>query len=227
MKLLIVSDIHSNWPALRAIDEDADRVICLGDLVDYGPQPSECVLAVMERGWPVIKGNHDAAVAEGYKCGNYRGVPMHVRDLNRDRLGQDEMQYLSSLPLTNVFGFAGARFCAVHASLSDPLSRYLFPFTSQEVWQAELALADADFVLMGHTHWPWIRKFEEKTVVNPGSIGQPRDGDPRASYAIWEDGRVEIRRVEYPIEETVKALEQTGLDGPTVKLLAEILRRGG
>lgn len=227
MRLLIVSDIHSNWPALRAIDEPADMVMCLGDLVDYGPQPVECVRAIMERGWPVIKGNHDAAVAEGYRCGNYRHVGMDVREFNRDRLGVPEIEYLSNLPLSNTFEFAGARFHAVHASLSDPLSRYLFPFVDEKVWKAELALAEADFVLMGHTHWPWIHQFGTKTVINPGSVGQPRDGDPRASYAIWEDGAARIVKVEYPVEETIEALQETGLDEATVGVVAEILRRGG
>jgi predicted phosphodiesterase len=166
-------------------------------------------------------------VAEGYQCGNYRRVSMHVRESNRRRLGSEEVEYLSSLPLTRTFEFAGARFQAVHASLSDPLSGYLFPFADQDVWEAELALADCDFVLMGHTHWPWSHRFGGKTVMNPGSVGQPRDADPRASYAIWEDGRIRIERVQYPIEETVKELEAAGLDEQTVNLLSGILRRGG
>jgi predicted phosphodiesterase len=80
---------------------------------------------------------------------------------------------------------------------------------------------------MGHTHWPWIHQFGTKTVINPGSVGQPRDGDPRASYAIWEDGAARIVKVEYPVEETIEALQETGLDEATVGVVAEILRRGG
>jgi putative phosphoesterase len=227
VKLLIISDVHANLAALRALPEQADMTVFLGDAVDYGPLPAECVEILIQRADIMIEGNHDAAVAEGYQCGFYRGVPDEIRNLNRQMLSQEALSFLAALPPTHRFEFGGARFLAVHASVSDPLSGYLFPFLSDAVWHQQVALAQTDFLLLGHTHWPMVRRFGDVTVVNPGSIGQPRDGDPRSSYAVWQDGEVGFKRYEYPVEETVQALQRADLHPETINLLCAILRNGG
>jgi len=227
VKLLIVSDVHANPAALRALSEQADMTVFLGDAVDYGPLPAECVEMIRQQADIIIKGNHDAAVAEGYQCGFYRGLSDEIRDLNRQMLSQEALSFLAALAAAQRFEFGGARFLAVHASVSDPLSGYLFPFLSDAVWQQQIALAQTDFLLLGHTHWPMVRRFGDVTVVNPGSIGQPRDADPRSSYAVWQDGEVSLKRYEYPVQETVQALQQAGLRPETTNLLCAILRNGG
>jgi putative phosphoesterase len=226
-KLLIISDVHSNPAALSRLAEGADTTVFLGDVVDYGPLPAECVEMIKQRAHILVKGNHDAAVAEGYHCGFYQGVPEEIRDLNRQRLSEEALSFLAGLPVRQQFEFGGARFLALHASVWDPLSGYMFPFTDSWLWRRQVALVDADFLLLGHTHWPMTRQFGKVTVINPGSVGQPRDGDPRGSYAVWQDGAVTIKRFEYPVEKTVEALQSTGLHPETVGLLCEILRNGG
>jgi len=226
-KLLIISDVHSNPAALSRAAEEADATAFLGDFVDYGPLPEECIELVRRRAAIMVKGNHDAAVSEGYRCGFYRGVPQEIRELNRRKLSPESLSFLAGLPESRRFEFGGANFLAVHASVSDPLSGYLFPFTDDAVWRRELARVKADFLLLGHTHWPMMRRFGKVTVVNPGSVGQPRDGDPRGSYAVWHDGEVSLKRFDYPVEETIAALQSTDLGGQTISLLCAILRNGG
>ncbi|MBM4048957.1 MAG: YfcE family phosphodiesterase, partial [Planctomycetes bacterium] len=126
---------------------------------------------------------------------------------------------------TDRFELDGMRFLAVHATPSDPLFCYLA--ADEKLWAHEVASVQADFILVGHTHRPFVLKCGQKSVVNPGSVGQPRDGDPRTSYAVIRDGRVELRRVEYPVESTVQALEATALARPVVAQLAQVLRTGG
>jgi predicted phosphodiesterase len=113
----------------------------------------------------------------------------------------------------------------VHATPADPLHPYLFPEASEH-WSTELSLTDAEWLLVGHTHLPFALQFGAKTVVNPGSVGQPRDGIPQASYAVWEDGDVSLVRRKYDIAEVVRQLETTDLSAGARARLATVLRTG-
>jgi len=117
---------------------------------------------------------------------------------------------------------------ACHAVPSDPLYTYLPETASVPLWESELnGIGYPDFLFIGHTHKPTKTRFRRTLVVNPGSVGQPKDGDPRAAYAIWKDGEVTLCRAAYDVEETIRAYRSTRLDPQMVDALAEVLRTGG
>jgi putative phosphoesterase len=232
MKIAVLSDLHANLPALRAVIDDAgpvDALFCLGDLVDYGPQPKEVIREIRARATKTIRGNHDQALGFGVECGcaqAFLDLSVGTRAYHKTLLDQDDIGYLRSLPLSESTEAAGCTFFLCHASPQGDLYRYLRPSTSEDVWQSEVAGINADLILTGHTHLPMIKRVGKITVVNPGSVGQPRDGDPRASYALWVDGEITLRRVAYPVEETIGALERSPLEQGMVERLGQILRRG-
>ena len=229
MKMLIVSDIHANWMALQAITESADIVVCLGDLVDYGPCPAECIAWAREHADQIVRGNHDHAVgfdADPQCSAAYREMALATKDLHRRILGESDKAYLRDNPLELSFEFGGARFYAVHASPLDPLHRYLPNPLMEDNLSEEIKKVDADVILMGHTHLPSVIHVLGKTVINPGSVGQPKQGDPRSSFAVWEDGEARLMKAEYPVEETIRQLEALSLDRVIITRLSEILRTG-
>jgi putative phosphoesterase len=230
MKLLVVSDIHANWPALRAIREPADAVVCLGDIVLYGPSPRECLAWVRERAVHVVRGNHDTALADGTAPGAAvfkRALALATLERHRHLVAEEEVAWLRILPTELSFRCDDYRLYAVHASPTDHLFSYrLTPDLDAEELKKEVAEVRADIVLLGHTHLPMSRGAWTKVVLNPGSVGQPLDGDPRASYAVIEDGMAEIRRVEYDIEETAAGIRGMGLTGEMADALIDILQTG-
>jgi len=229
MRILIVSDIHANFEALSRIPEGWDHVLCLGDLVDYGPDPVPCVAWVRERATVAIRGNHDQAVASRVDC---RCAPVmqeasqRTRELMWQLLGPDDLGYLSARPLTADLELDGVRFHMVHATPSDPLYRYLRP-SDEARWKAEVEALKADILLVGHTHLPMLLQVGEKIVLNPGSVGLPSDGDPRAAFAVIEDGVPRLERVEYDVEATVGRLDRKTLPATVVDKLSRLLRTGG
>jgi putative phosphoesterase len=232
MKALVISDIHANWPALEAVDaaeRDADIVLCLGDLVDYGPFPHEVIAWVRAHATHAIRGNHDHAVAlrEDCRCSpSFRDASETTRELMWQMLTPEESAYLASLPLRAETHIDGMRVAMVHAAPRDPLFRYVSASAGREGWVEEAQGVDADILLTGHTHLPIAIQTNGLLVVNPGSVGQPKDGDPRAAYAVIEDGRVEHRRVAYDVERTVAALEHMTLPREVIAQLVRVLRTG-
>jgi putative phosphoesterase len=230
MRLLIVSDIHANRASLERLRERAEGVVFLGDAVDYGPCPAECVSWVRSRADFAVRGNHDHAVANhaDSRCSPaYREMAEATWELHWRILGPEDKAFLQKLPVEAYFEFGGAHFYAVHAAPSDPLFKYLPRDLSDAELAEEIAHIEADVILMGHTHLPFVRRVDGKLVVNPGSLGQPKDGDPRAAYAMWEDGDVTLHRFTYPVEETIQQLRSQSLPRPIVDSLARILRTGG
>jgi len=230
MKLLVVSDIHGNWPALQAIREEADAVVCLGDMVSYGPFPRECVAWVREHAAYVVRGNHDTALA-------YRmdpGAAAFKRELaratlahHRRSLSRDDVRWLRGLPTEVRFRFDDYSFHAIHASPKDHLFSYrLTPDLDDDELKKEVEGVRADVLLVGHTHLPMSRGAWTTVILNPGSVGQPLDGNPRASYAVIKDGVAEIRRVPYNIEATVAGIREMGLDEDVASALITILLAG-
>jgi putative phosphoesterase len=235
MKVLIFSDIHANWAALRAVlaaEPKADKILCLGDLVAYGPHPAECVhWATQHAGsaW-ILQGNHDRGLAknEDPRCSPpYRHLATVTHKFSRRVLGEKMLAFLGNLaPLLSV-QIEGAKCVACHAAPSDPLYRYLRA-NSIEQLEHELEIAGRpDFLFFGHTHWPMNRRLGKALVVNPGSVGQPKDGHGCAAYAIWQDGQVAQRLVPYDVGETIQALADTPLDSTDVAALSHVLRTGG
>jgi putative phosphoesterase len=227
-RVLVISDIHANFEALRRVPDRFDRILCLGDIVDYGPDPVSCIQWLRDRDVVVVRGNHDDALARGVDC---RCNPwMHeassvTRALMAKLLGPADRQYLGTLPVQEDVTIDGVRIHLVHATPSDPLYSYVPP-DDEERWAREAERAEADVLLVGHTHLPMSLRVGGGYVVNPGSVGQPRDGDPRASFAIIEDGQPRLERVAYDIDASVSALEAQSLPDSVFRQLASLLRTG-
>lgn len=227
MRILVVSDIHANWPALAAIDEPHDICLCLGDLVDYGPDPGACVRWAMEHATHAVRGNHDHGVAQGVPVlgeTGYRYLTRVTRPTVWESLGPDERKYLIQLPLTARFTVRGKRFLLVHGTPRDPLDEYVM--RDEEKWARRVKDAEADIVCVGHTHMQFYLRAGSTVVVNPGSVGNPRDGDPRAAYAIIEGNKVELKRVTYPVEETIARIDASPLPDRAKEMFRECLRTG-
>ncbi len=227
MRILVLSDIHANWSALAAIDEPHDVCICLGDLVDYGPDPAQCVRWAMENAQYAIRGNHDHGVAQGIPVtgeNGYRYLTKVTRPMMWDALGAEERRYLLQLPLTQRLTLGGRRFLLVHATPRDPLDEYIMK--DPPTWAKRIAKVEADVVCVGHTHMQFNIAIDGVMVINPGSVGQPRDGDPRAAYAVIENNKIELKRVAYPVEETVARIEASSVPEKAKQLLVHSLRCG-
>ena len=227
MRILVVSDIHANWAALQAIAEPFDVCLCLGDLVDYGPDPGPCVRWAMTNATFAIRGNHDHGVAQGIPVTGetgYRYLTRASRPSMWEALGPEERRYLLQLPVTQRFTLAGKRFLLVHATPRDPLDEYLLKDSS--TWAKRLQNVDADIVCVGHTHMQFKLEVNGVLVLNPGSVGLPRDGDPRAGFAMIEDNKIELRRISYPIEETVTRVEAMPWPRRAKEIMAYALRIG-
>src|SRR5262249_36746619 len=174
-----------------------------------------------------VRGNHDHGVAQDIRISarnGYKYLSGVTRALTRERIGGDDRRFLSHLPVTRLLTVDDTRFFLVHATPPAPLDQYACP--DPEFGTRRLADVEADVVCVGHTHQPYVLEVGDKLVINPGSVGQPRDGDPRAAYAVIENNHVELKRIEYPIEDTVRGILDSSLPEDAKEHLAEILRNG-
>ncbi len=228
MRLLIISDIHGNKEALDAVmNMPHDDVICLGDLVDYGPSPGKCIDVLVEKKIPTIMGNHDNAVAFRMDCGcgyTYKHLSQSTREYTWNVLDDAHLEFLRKLPMDIRRKENGKKLYFTHAS---PISfyDYIKPDTPEETIKELIKGVSADFLFMGHSHLPFVRKVADVTLVNPGSVGQPRDGDTRASCAIFDTDtfQAEIIRVEYDME---VVFDKVRKNMPNAEELISILKRG-
>ncbi|WP_094226600.1 metallophosphoesterase family protein [Methanolobus psychrotolerans] len=228
MKLLIISDIHGNKEALDAVmTVPHDDVICLGDLVDYGPSPGECIDLLREQDIPTLRGNHDNAVAFGMECGcgyEYKHLSLATRDYTVNILNDIQIDFLRKLPMNIERTENGKKLYFTHGS---PLSfyDYIKPDTPEETIMEYIKGVDAEFIFIGHSHLPFVHKVEGVTLVNPGSVGQPRDGDVHASCAVFDTAtlQIELIRVEYDME---MVFEKIRKNMPNSNELISILKRG-
>ena len=212
MRYGVLSDIHGNLPALAAVCEampPVDAYLCAGDVVGYNPWPGECIEWIREKAVVTVRGNHDHAVAtdggDWFNEMGRAGVTYSRRELDRA-----ELRWLDSLSTHETV--ASGDVLLVHGHPDDP-DRYTYP----DSFSAAMLRENYRVVITGHTHIQGHREFEQGIVMNPGSVGQPRDGDPRAGFAVLElDGdtgrpTVEENRVEYDIERVVDAVADAGL----------------
>jgi len=228
MRILLLADIHANWPALAAIDERFDACLFLGDVVDYAVDPLPCLQWVQQHAAAVVRGNHDHSVAQRVTvrpAGTFRRISAAMRPHHLNVLSDEHLSWLARMPVTTRIELDGLRFVLVHATPRDPMDEYLEAHPEQ--WRQRLQHIDADFVCVGHTHIPMQLRLDSMQVINPGSVGQPRDGDPRAAYAIIENKKVEFRRVAYNIDLTVRRMREVGIDESVVAVAESVLRRGG
>ena len=228
MRIAFVSDVHANWQALEAVlwDIDAlasvDDLVCLGDLVGYGGDPLRCLDYIRSRGWLTLAGNHDRACTDPAALAWFnedaaRAIRWTLRQIDENRL-----DWLSSLP--EEAELAGTRL--VHASLRDPVHEYLLDAGTA---RANLELLGQGLCFHGHTHVPGVFHVERGRVshdyqvgtvalsrpalVNPGSVGQPRDHVADASYGVWDSDvdTFEFRRVPYDREAAKRAIREARL----------------
>jgi putative phosphoesterase len=218
MKLGVVSDIHSNLPAFEAVLADmppVDALVCAGDVVGYNPWPAACLATVREREIPTVQGNHDRATASADAAG-FNGMARAGVDHARERLDDEALDWLGSLPTER--RVADGRVKIVHGHPDDP-DHYTYP----REFAAGL-LDDEELLIMGHTHVQHHAVFGDGIVLNPGSVGQPRDRDPDAAYAVvdLDDRTVDERRVSYDVDAVVEAVADAGLP----RQIGERLREG-
>jgi putative phosphoesterase len=227
-RVAVITDIHANLPALEAVLEatertDVDAVYCGGDLVGYGPHPNEVCALIEERAIPAIYGNYDYAIARDLEdCGcAYRD--RHDRELGQrsvewtlahtDRRSKD---FMGGLPFDLRFDLGANRVRLVHGS-PRKVNEYLFENKPARTFERIAAGADCDVLAFGHTHQPWVREYGGVLFVNCGSVGKPKDGDPRAAFAVLrlDGGRVvaDVERVEYKAEAVARQLAPAGLPG--------------
>jgi putative phosphoesterase len=216
MKVCVLSDIHSNLEAFQAVLKDmpkVDAIICAGDFVGYGAEPNEVVELARSKEMRAVQGNHDYGAIARDQSG-FNPIAAQALLWTSEKLRKDNVRYLRGLPEQLNLTLGGKRVLVVHGSPRDPLFEYVFPEVSnQELFRLTKDVA-ADVVILGHTHAPMTRMIQGKLIVNPGSVGQPRDRDPRASYVILnigEEVEVDQRRVQYDIERTAKKIKSAGL----------------
>jgi len=231
MRILLISDVHGNLPALEGVLGTAsyDEILFMGDEVDYGPYPFEVYARLHQVRARRVLGNHDVAAAFGVDCKS--SPEMHDASvLTRERITVARMPKRARQALGKKAGrrldldYNGLRITAVHGSPDDELYRYV---SREEA--SDLDVGGADLLLLGHTHVPYEVKNSRVWIVNPGSVGMPRDGDPRASYAILDTANREVRfeRAEYDVEPMLPKLKQLlGEETAVYEQLADLFRTG-
>lgn len=207
MRVGLISDIHGNKPALDAVlaaMPDVDTIVNAGDIVGYNPWPRACLDAVRERDMPTVQGNHDRAVAAGSSF-RFNSLARAGVEYARTELSDAHREWLGELPATRRLDDVAIRVAHGHPDAPD---RYTYPDDFSP------ALLDGESVLvLGHTHVQHAAVYDDGIVVNPGSVGQPRDGDPRAAYAVVDTNtlEVELNRVDYDITAVQDAIAAAGL----------------
>ncbi|MBT8484244.1 MAG: metallophosphoesterase family protein [Phycisphaerales bacterium] len=240
----IISDIHGNLFALQAVlarmsDLDVTEVVCLGDIVGYGPYPGECLDLTVKYSQTIVQGNHDEAVVDPLCADAFNGAAREAIFWTRDVLGPLHLNALNQLPLVASLGPGNEIFC-VHDSPHDTPTRYVH---DKQIAALAFAGVTTPICLLGHTHMPMV--FEApmadqpltapqitayipnhevdivlrddcRYICNPGSVGQPRDCDPRASFAVYDTATrtFTVHRVEYDVAAAQAATQQAGL--PTI-----------
>lgn len=215
MKIGLMADPHSNLAALKAVLSDmphVDQIICIGDLVGYAAEPNEVVNLARSKRIQAVMGNHDyAAVTRDVR--GFNPLAAQAALWTAEKLSGENLKFLSNLP-TQLKIDLKQKLYVVHGSPRDPLNEYVFPDYPNRELARILEGVDAEIVALGHTHVPMKRMIMGKLIVNPGSVGQPRDRDPRASYVVLTLGKeieVSYKRVEYDTEATARKIRTAGL----------------
>ena len=235
MRYAVLSDVHGNLHALETVladleREGPDRVVFLGDAVGYGAFPNECVARLQEVAEILLLGNHDYAVLNPAERTVFNPYARQAIEWTDRHLTPETRAVLQQLPLTAALE---PGVCAVHASPHNPLE-WLYILQPEQA-QVQFRFFEGWLCLFGHTHVPVVYREAQRPeaevlllgegsltlppdgrfLVNPGSVGQPRDGDPRASYLLLDTDRwhLEIRRLPYPVEKAQQAIRAAGLPG--------------
>jgi predicted phosphodiesterase len=242
MRYAILADIHSNLTAFEAVLEDMDRrgkadeLWCVGDIVGYGPDPHQCLELLRQHNHLCVAGNHDWAAIGKVDISLFNPVAAAACHWTARQLNPDEVHYLANLPQV----FQRDDFTIVHGSPREPVWEYLL---SSDDARGNLNYFPSRFCLVGHSHVPLLFEYlaesdvclserlppevllgvrKGRLIINPGGVGQPRDSDPRASYAIYdsEDRAIYHYRVPYDIAATQERMEKCGLPRPLAARLS-------
>jgi putative phosphoesterase len=213
----IISDIHANLPALEAVLAEidslyVDRIISLGDLAGYGPHINECAALLMDRNILNLMGNHDDYIVKGTDCPRSKSANIALAK-QRSVIKPKIREWLAQSPLR----FSDGDVRMLHGGWNDPLDEYIL-----ELRAAYFENRDGRLFISGHTHVQGQWRLQQKIYANPGSVGQPRDGDPRAAYAVLNDGVLSLRRVAYDINAYISACKNAGYP----EKLSECVRAG-
>jgi putative phosphoesterase len=228
-RVAVITDIHGNLPALEAslaaIDATGvDATYCGGDLVGYGPHPNQVCRLIEQRGIPTIYGNYDYAIARELDDCGCAYVTQHDRELGQQSVAwtlahtdQASKDFMRTLPFDLRFELGDVRVHLVHGS-PRKVNEYLFEDKPPRLYERLAAAETADVLVFGHTHKPWIHTYGRVLFVNCGSVGKPKDGDPRAGFAILEldetgQMRASIERVPYDAEAVANEVAAAGLPG--------------
>lgn len=238
MRILVISDIHANLAAFQAVLSDAegahDRIWFLGDLVGYGPEPNECAALLREHDPIALRGNHDLAALGELDMDEFNMDAQRMVRWTQEAISEETRAYLKELPEL----LAMEQFTLAHASPREPVWEYIL---DEAVAAANFAHFETPYCLVGHSHTALYfletkegkaegylpangqpyQLEETRCILNPGSVGQPRDSDPRAAYALLdtEAMRWEFRRVAYPIEVTQQKMMEAGLPSRLISRL--------
>jgi putative phosphoesterase len=206
MTIAFISDIHGNYEALKAVLAEIDRlgveaIYCAGDVVGYYTQINECCTELRERRIPCVMGNHDWYMAGGGFCARSRSVN-DCLEYQRTIIEPDHLEWLRTFPVRLEIGEVQM----VHGGWADPIDEYMKP--TAEYFERVLGRR----FVSGHTHVQRIERFGDKIYCNPGSVGQPRDGDPRAAFAIYDGEDFSLHRVEYNMQKVFDLMDAAGFN---------------
>lgn len=236
MKIAVISDIHANITALQAVLEDIDsrdvvRIYCTGDLVGYAPFPNEVIDLVRARGIPAVMGNYDDAIGNlRFICGcDYKDEKARVLGeksvmWTKEHTLAQNREFLQNLPLQISFTENNRRVLMVHGS-PRKLNEYLTEDVADDYFAQLMEETGTDVLVCGHTHIPFYRSINDRYIINAGSVGRPKHGDPQASYVVIsldDEVEVEIIKVQYDFEAVAGAIEESALPDE----FAETIRRG-
>lgn len=206
MRLGLISDIHGNYEALQAVLSKLDemkvsQIYCLGDVVGYYTQVNECCEELIKRNIPCLMGNHDWYMVGGGFCPRSKSVNDCLA-YQRKVIKKSNVEWLTGFPVQRRVG----NMHMVHGGWADPIDEYLRDPTPEYFSRIE-----GEVFISGHTHVQTLLKFENhKTYCNPGSVGQPRDNDPRAAFAVVEDDEIILHRVEYNMQKVFDLMNAAG-----------------
>lgn len=205
MRIGIISDIHGNYDALRAVLAELDalkitEIYCLGDVVGYYTQANECCEELILRSIPSLMGNHDWYMASGGFCPRSKSVNDCLIYL-RKVITKKNIEWLRTFPVQRFVG----NIHMVHGGWTDPIDEYLL-----EPSYEYFSKIEGKIFMSGHTHIQSLHKFSGKIYCNPGSVGQPRDNDPRAAFAVVDNDGISLHRVEYNMENVFDLMDKAG-----------------
>ncbi|MGQ9553910.1 MAG: metallophosphoesterase family protein [Anaerolineae bacterium] len=231
MRYLVIADVHANLAAFETVLSSApvfDEIWCLGDIVGYGPDPNECIELLRQHRHIAVAGNHDWAVIGRLDLDDFNPMARAAVEWTASELSGDNRRYLEGLPVL----LQKEGITIVHGSVRFPVWEYI---DEPAIAWENMALLETQYCLVGHTHVPimyiangWRRRAraialvgtsvalklaDRQVILNVGSVGQPRDGDPRAAYVMLDmaSGAAELHRVDYPIDRTRRRMERVGL----------------